>query len=158
LGHSDLSLAFSRIGSLLTVVKREHIVVPSCPGGTVLIKYVPLTEGEMLAKKPLTDRGIAALKPAPSGKRRIEWDALVPGLGVRVTDRGVRTFVLVARFQPNRNPTPRKLGAVGAISLASARDKARHWLELIGKGVDPQVQAIERRQQTFQAIAGNYFI
>jgi integrase len=111
----------------------------------------------MLSKKPLTDRAIAALKPARPGKRRIEWDALVPGLGVRVTDRGVRSFVLVTRFRENGNPTPRKLGAVGAISLSDARAKARHWLELIGKGVDPEVQAIERRQQTFKAIAENYF-
>jgi integrase len=111
----------------------------------------------MLSKKPLTDRGVAAIKPAPPGKRRIEWDALVPGLGVRVTDRGVRSFVLVTRFRENSNPTPRKLGAVGAISLSDARTKARHWLELIGKGVDPEVQATERRQQTFQAIATNYF-
>ena len=31
----------------------------------------------MLAKRPLTDRAIAALKPAP--KARLVWDAIVPG-------------------------------------------------------------------------------
>ena len=40
------------------------------------------------AKKPLTDRTILSLKAAEPGKRRIVWDALIPGLGVRVTDRG----------------------------------------------------------------------
>jgi integrase len=110
----------------------------------------------MLAKKPLTDRTIAALKAAPPGKRRLVWDALVPGLGVRVTDRGVRTFVLVKRFHPDGNPTTRKLGAVGEISLAVARDMARHWLEQIRKGIDPQAQALERKAQTFEAIAFGY--
>jgi integrase len=110
----------------------------------------------MLAKKPLTDRAIAALKAAPPGKRRLVWDALVPGLGVRVTDRGVRTFVLVKRFHPDGNPTPRKLGVVGEISLAVARDMARHWLEQIRKGIDPVAHALERREQTFAAIAGGY--
>jgi integrase len=110
----------------------------------------------MLAKKPLTDRTIAALKPAPTGKRRLVWDAVVPGLGVRVTDRGVRTFVLVKRFPGSRHPAIRSLGVVGAISLAQARDTARHWLEQIRKGVDPHTREIERRAETFTAIASGY--
>jgi hypothetical protein len=52
----------------------------------------------MKPKKPLTDRTINALQPAPAGKRRIVWDALVPGLAVRVTEKGVKTFVLVTRY------------------------------------------------------------
>jgi integrase len=110
----------------------------------------------MLAKKPLTDRAIGALKAAPTGKRRLVWDALVPGLGVRVTDRGVRTFVLVKRYPGSRHPAIRSLGTVGAISLAEARDTAREWLGQIRKGIDPQALANERRQETFQAIAGGY--
>ena len=88
----------------------------------------------MLAKKPLTDRAIAGVKPAPPGKRRLLWDAIVPGLALRVTDKGNRTFVLVTRYPGSRNPTPRSLGAVGAISLADARDTARQWLGQIRKG------------------------
>ena len=110
----------------------------------------------MLAKKPLTDRAIAGVKPAPPGKRRLLWDAIVPGLALRVTDKGNRTFVLVTRYPGSRNPTPHSLGAVGAISLADARDTARQWLGQIRKGIDPQAQEIERRDQTFQAIATGY--
>ena len=110
-----------------------------------------------MPKKPLTDRAIAGAKPAPLGKRRLVWDALVPGLALRVTDKGNRTFVLVTRYPGSRNPTPRNLGKVGAISLAEARDTAREWLGQIRKGVDPQAQALERRQETFTAIASGYF-
>ena len=49
-----------------------------------------------MPKRTLTDRFLKSLKPAGAGKRYIEWDALVPSLGVRVTDKGKITFVLVA--------------------------------------------------------------
>src|SRR5262249_29960930 len=111
----------------------------------------------MLAKKPLTDRAIKAAKPAPTGKRTLLWDAIVPGLALRVTDSGKRSFVLVTRYPGSKQPAPRSLGAVGVISLSNARALARQWLELIGNGVDPARQESEKRQQTFQAIATNYF-
>src|SRR5882672_10090798 len=89
------------------------------------------------AKKPLTDRGIRALPPAAKGKRRLVWDALVPGLAVRVTDKGQRSFVLVTRYPGSQHPAPRSLGTVGAITLEDARTKARGWLKLISAGIDP---------------------
>src|SRR5262249_60698889 len=88
----------------------------------------------------------------------IVWDALIPGFGVRVTDRGVKTFVLVVRYPGSTNPTPRSLGTYGAISLEAARDKARQWLELIGNGIDPTQHAIRRREETFQHIAAQYLL
>jgi integrase len=111
----------------------------------------------MLAKKPLTTRAIQALKPAPPGKRRLVWDAVVPGLAVRVTDQGKRTFVLITRYPGSRHPAPRALGSVGALTLEAARAKAREWLKLIASAVDPGIQELERREQTFKAIAENYF-
>jgi hypothetical protein len=65
----------------------------------------------MKAKKALTDRAIRALKPAPAGKRLIVWDAQIPGLGVRVTDTGAKSFVLVVRYPGSSSPSPRALGA-----------------------------------------------
>ncbi len=56
----------------------------------------------------------------------------MPGLGVRVTDTGNRTFVLVARYPTApKHPAPRALAEVGEITLAAVRDKARDWLKLI---------------------------
>jgi integrase len=109
------------------------------------------------AKKPLTDRTILHLKAAERGKRRIVWDALIPGLGVRVTDRGVKTFVLVTRYPGSQSPAPRSLGTYPAISLEAAREKARAWLELIANGIDPTQHAIRKREQTFRRIAEEYF-
>ena len=112
----------------------------------------------MKPKKPLTDRTIRAIQPAQAGKRRIVWDALVPGLGLRVTERGVKTFVLVTRYPGSPNPTPRSLGVYGAITLEAARTKARQWLTLIAGGTDPEQHAARKLEQTFQAISEQYFL
>ena len=58
-----------------------------------------------MAKRALTDRSLKALKPAPRGKRYDRMDAIVPGLAVRVTEKGTKSFVLVARFPGSQNPT-----------------------------------------------------
>jgi integrase len=112
----------------------------------------------MKPKKPLTDRSIRSLPPASPGKRRIVWDALVPGLGIRVTDQGVKSLVLVTRYPGSPNPSPRSLGTYGTISLEAARTKAREWQALIANGVDPQLDAIRRNEQTFQHISEQYFL
>jgi hypothetical protein len=112
----------------------------------------------MKPKKPLTDRSIAHLPFAQAGKRKIVWDAIVPGLGIRVTDRGVKSFVLVVRYPGSPNPSSRSLGTYGAITLEAARVKAREWLALIGNGTDPAQHLAQRREQTFQAIADQYLL
>jgi integrase len=109
-------------------------------------------------KKPLTDRTIRSLQSPQTGKRRIVWDALIPGFGVRVTDRGVKTFVLVVRYPGSRSPAPRSLGTYGSISLEAARIKARSWLELIASGIDPTQHAIRKQRETFQHISAEYFL
>jgi hypothetical protein len=99
-----------------------------------------------MPKKTLNDRALKALKPAAPGKRDLVHDAIVPGLAIKVTDRGHKSFVLIKRYPGSRNPAPRSLGEYGAISLEQARDKARDWLELLRKGIDPAVEEERRRQ------------
>jgi integrase len=101
-----------------------------------------------MTKRALTDRAIKSLerKPAKPGKTYDVADALVPGLAVRVMPSGQRSFVLVTRFPGRTNPTRRALGTYGAITLDTARERARMWLDLIRRGIDPQVE--EERQRT----------
>jgi integrase len=92
-------------------------------------------------KSTLNDRKLKskkALAPAPSGKTYDAMDAVVPGLGVRVSETGRRTFILTARYPGSRNPTRRALGVYGELTLERARDKARDWLEAIRRGTDPR--------------------
>jgi integrase len=91
-------------------------------------------------RQVLTDRFVGSRKAAPAGKRLDYHDATVPGLSLHVTDKGSRSFVLIARYPSNpKNPTRRALGTAGVLSLSEARAKAREWLDLIEKGVDPKV-------------------
>jgi integrase len=114
-----------------------------------------------IAKTALTDRAIKAAKPA--ARAYDMHDAVVPGLAVRVLSSAVKSFVLVARFPGSRNPTRRSLGAYGALSLEAARKKARAWLELIARNIDPAKEVErERREQerkqrtTFAAMVEGY--
>jgi integrase len=110
----------------------------------------------MLAKRRLTDRAIAALKPAEPGKRKLVWDAVVPGFAIRVTDKGQRSFVLVARYPGSQNPAPRTIGKVGALSLEDARAKGREWLKLITAGIDPAVAQMQRERETLRAVCEDW--
>jgi integrase len=118
-----------------------------------------------MPKKTLTDRALKALRPAPAGQRYEVMDTAVPGFGIRVTEHGQRTFILVARYPGSRNPTRRAVGQYGSIALEKARGKARDWLELIRKGVDPQIEEdrirqgeLQRQENTFAAVAAAWFL
>jgi integrase len=83
---------------------------------------------------------------------------LVPGLALRISSYGHRSFVLIARYpgNPHRNPTRRKLGQCGKLTLEGARDKARQWLALIEKGIDPAVEAEKERDANQRAQAMSF--
>ena len=115
-----------------------------------------------MAKIELTDRTLKALRPgtktweelwrdAKGNKRTrpIMWDALVPGFGVRVTDRGKLSFVLVKRYPGSKSgqPVPREIGKYGELSLEKARQKARGWIELVRAGIDPADREEERNAE-----------
>jgi integrase len=62
----------------------------------------------------------------------------------------------MARFPGSKNPTRRALGAYGELSLEQARAKARTWLELIRKGIDPADDEEERRRAAIQLRANTF--
>jgi integrase len=111
-------------------------------------------------KRLLTDTFVRSLRTAPDGERHDYWDTKVTGFGVRVTDRGAKSFVLYARFPPEGVPTRRALGDASKMNLASARTKARQWLDLIEQGRDPKevarqvsVAAQRTKRTTFAVVA-----
>src|SRR5260221_11644783 len=117
-------------------------------------------------RKKFTDRFIESLRPAPSGKRVEYWDTIVHGLGVRVTDRGVKSYVVYRRWPGSTVPTRRKIHREDAehVTLAYARETAREWLQLLARGIDPrakeraeQDEARHRSQSTFAAAAEDCF-
>ena len=88
-------------------------------------------------RKALTDRGIKALKTR--AQAYIVFDAVVPGLGVRVMPSGFKSFVFVARYPGAKHPAPKSLGIYGELTLERARGKARTWMELLGQGMSGHI-------------------
>lgn len=105
-------------------------------------------------KKALTDRTLKALKPAEPGKRYTLWDAIVPSFGVRVTDRGAATFIVMRRL--NGKLTRHVIAKVGAKSLADAREAARSAIEDMERGVDPKAKAEAEKRQEARRQAGTF--
>jgi len=114
-----------------------------------------------MARHRLTDRKLQALRR--KDKRYDVMDTDVPGFGVRVSEIGQKTFILIARYPSSPNPTRRALGEYPALSLQKARERARDWRELIQKGLDPKTEEdrlrrteLRKQQTTFASVAEDY--
>ena len=75
---------------------------------------------------------------APKTGRRELWDSVVPGLHVRITERGTKTYAVMARLRGKQFRLA--LGRHGVIGLAEARQKARDILSDLETGKDPRDQ------------------
>ena len=105
-------------------------------------------------QRKLTDRYLASVKgaKAPYDIR----DTEVPGLRCRVMPSGERSFVLLARYSRDGNPTRRALGTYPILSLSAARDKAVAWKRQLAAGVDP-AEAEERKRRDEERKQRNSF-
>jgi integrase len=123
-----------------------------------------MLRGGAVSRINLTDRFIKSRRPAEPGTRDEYPDAIVPGLALRVTDKGSKSFVLIARYPKHpKNPTRRAIGRYGAIGLEDARQRARQWLALIDRGIDPEIEnareraaACQKQTNTFGAVVDAY--
>jgi integrase len=84
----------------------------------------------------LTDASIKKL-PVPERGSKIYADGNVPGLGVRVTANGARSFVLRYRVRGSGRERTYTVGSTGDWQAAAARTEARRLRRLIGMGEDP---------------------
>lgn len=94
----------------------------------------------------LTPRALDALKPAPAGKRYVVWDAMAPHLGVRVTESGSRSFIVVRRRPGQLNPDTHVIGKFPAVELKDARAAVPAILEMLREGKIPREVEAERRR------------
>lgn len=89
----------------------------------------------------LTDKTIRALK---SEKYQDDfWDVHAPGLGVRVTASGKKTFF--CRYRLGKSQRRMSLGEFPALGLSEARKKLRLVLNRVDDGHDPQVEKTSQR-------------
>ena len=79
----------------------------------------------------LTDRTLKALV-APNSGQQTYWDSGLSGFGVRVSQGGAKSFIVV--YGPNR--TRKTIGRYPTVSLKQARDKAKELKAAFVLGLD----------------------
>jgi integrase len=109
-------------------------------------------------RKKLTDTVINT-KPPKFGRLEF-WDTHLPGFGLRITDKGARSYFVMYRVdRPEGRQLRRlKIGDAEVIKLAEAREDAREKLRQVARGVDPAEQrpAPSAAPDTFRAVAEAY--
>lgn len=96
----------------------------------------------------LTDRMLASMKLEPGKKDRLVFDATCPGLGVRLTAKGTKSFIVQWTDPATRRKMREALGVWGGLTLDQARDAARARLGAVAKGIDVRAQ---RQRQRIEA-------
>lgn len=106
-------------------------------------------------RRKLTKQLIATAKAGD--REAIHWDTEVAGLGLRITTRGAKSFILKTRIGGGRSASIRKptLGKVGDLTLDQARIKARDWKAMAATGVDPARQS-EEAGRTVRELCAEY--
>jgi Arm DNA-binding domain len=100
-----------------------------------------------MSNQPITIRTIDAVKPCPTGDV-YTWDTNLRGFGLRVTPKGVKSYVL--QYRVNGGPSRRKtIGIHGSPwTTQTARKEAERLLMIVRQGVDPvEAQREARRKE-----------
>ena len=110
---------------------------------------IRLTDSPIKAKKEreLGARLVNDL-PAPDRGNKIYYDGSPVGFGVRVTDRGVRSFVMRYTVRTNGIRRLKTIGRHGPdnLNLTAARKEALRLRNLINEGEDPMGELHTARQ------------
>jgi integrase len=97
---------------------------------------------------------VASLR-APAVGRIEVFDAVVPGLSVRITDRSVKSWS--CRYRHHGRTRRVTLGRLTAVGLSEARARARDLLHEARDGADPATTKRERRDApTVADVAADY--
>jgi integrase len=94
-----------------------------------------------------TDRFLAALNVEEGRKDRLVFDTVCPGLGVRVTAKGTRAFLVQWTDPATRRKVREPLGIWGNITIEHAREAVRARLGAVAKGIDPLAERMRRRAE-----------
>jgi len=106
----------------------------------------------MARRKTLTDNMI--LKKKPASKRRTLPDPELRGHYVRITPKGAKSFVAVAR-DPDAKQIWATIGGCDVLTIAEAREKAREAIQRIKAG-QPAFEAPPTKPDTLQDIAESW--
>jgi len=95
----------------------------------------------------LTEGLLATLTVANGRKDRLVFDTVAPGLGVRVTAKGSRTFIAQWTDPATKRKVREPLGIWGNLSLAHAREAAKVRLGEVAKGINPRAERLRLKAE-----------
>lgn len=102
-------------------------------------------------KENFTAERVTAFKPEPGKQQSIYWDAKTPGLGLRVTAAGAKSYIFETRLH---GKTLRlTIGDVRTWAIGKAQAEATRLKALTDQGIDPRQQAAEQRAKVEAAQA-----
>lgn len=102
-------------------------------------------------RKEFTDFGLKNEPPADKGKRKYLWDSKADGLGLRITDKGVKAFVIMPRIKGEL--WLKTLGTYPQTSLKEARINAGLLLSRVRAGEDPRSEERQEKEAETAAMA-----
>jgi integrase len=102
----------------------------------------------------LTQLGCERLRA--KDKEQIVWDTNLPGFGLRVSPKGVKTFILQYRYRTDGGKLKERqeaLGRLNFLTVAEARDRARQIKSRASAGFDPLAErrAVEAQEKAERA-------
>lgn len=89
---------------------------------------------------------ISALECEQGKSQSIYWDSKTPGLGVRITPAGSKSFVFQTWF--NDSNLRMTIGDVNVWAIDKAQTEARRLKVLTDQGIDPRVEKAELKAKT----------
>lgn len=104
-----------------------------------------------MPRRALTDRLILSLTSL--GKRQHEhFDGFCPGLLLRVSSCGRKTWDLVFRCPTTKKRARLRIGHYPAVTLAAARERALEAQRALGEGKDPRIVELTPTAKTISGL------
>lgn len=107
---------------------------------TVLAEEAQNNSNRQSGPTRFTDAFLRDLRVENGRKDRLVFDTACPGLGVRVTAKGTKTFVAQWTDPATRRKVRERLGVWGSITIDQARAAARARLGDVSKGINPKAE------------------
>lgn len=95
-----------------------------------------------MAKVNFTAGRVAAFKCEPGKRQSLLWDAKTPGLGIRASDGGVKSYIFETRL--NGKTLRTTIGDVRTWTVAKAQAEATRLKTQADNGLDPRQQHAEQ--------------
>ncbi len=97
----------------------------------------------------LTKRVVEALRPDATDVNRTDqfvWDRDLKGFGVRVSPKGLKSFIVQYRTATGRHRRT-VIGRFGLVTVEQARVEAHERLVAVSKGLDPAEESASARKK-----------